>query len=75
MIQGGLTMKVVAGSHGNDAIGPRTSAGGGVMVWPEEWGPRKAGLIHIDRDFLVSRGRFRAVENTARNVFRRGTGA
>jgi hypothetical protein len=32
-------------------------------------------LIHIDRDFLVSRGRFRAVENKARDVFRRGTGA
>ena len=45
------------------------------MVWPEEWGPRKASLIHIDRDFLVSRGQFRAVENTARNVFRGGTGA
>ena len=44
-------MKVVAGSHGNDAIGPLTSVGRG-MVWPDEWGPRQVGSIHIDRDVL-----------------------
>jgi hypothetical protein len=66
-------MKVVAGSHGNDAIGPRASVGGGVMGWPDEWGPRKAGSVHIDRDVSVSHGRLRAVEGTVRSASRMGT--
>ena len=69
---GGLTMKVVAGSHGNDAIGPRASVGGEVLVWPDEWGPRTAGSVHIDRDVLVSRYGLRAVEGTAWNASRSG---
>jgi len=66
-------MKVVAGSHGNDAIGPRASVGGGIMVWPEEWGPRKAGSAHIDRDVLVSHGGLRVVEGKARYAPRLAT--
>jgi hypothetical protein len=66
-------MKVVAGSLGNDAIGPRTSVGRGGMVWPEEWGPTTAGSVHIERDVLVPRGRLRVVENAARHAPRMGT--
>ena len=46
-------MKVVAGSHGNDAIGPLTMDGGGVMVCPHEWGPRTDGSGHFDHLFSV----------------------
>ncbi len=34
------------------------------MVWPEEWGPRKAGSVHIDCDVWVSHGRLRVVGGT-----------
>jgi hypothetical protein len=69
---GGLTMKVVAGSLGNDAIGPRNSVVRGGMVWPEEWGPPKAGSVHIDGDVLVPRGGLRVVNVTVRNPSRPG---
>jgi hypothetical protein len=65
-------MKVVAGSCGNDAIGPLALIRGGVMVWPEERGPRKAGLIHIACDVLVSNGRWRVAERPMRNASRVG---
>ena len=55
-------MKVVAGSHGNDAIGPLTLPGGGSIVWPDEWGLPKAGSVHFGRDFLLSHGRRRVAE-------------
>ena len=52
-------MKIVAGSHGNDAIVLLASRERGGIVWPEEWGPRQAGSLHIDGDVSVSRGRLR----------------
>ena len=52
--RGGLTMKVVAGSCGNDAIGPLAMIGGGMMVCPHEWGPRADRSAHIDCEFLAS---------------------
>jgi hypothetical protein len=42
------------------------------MVWPEERGPRKAGLIHIACDVLVSNGQRRVVERTMQNASRVG---
>ena len=41
-------MKVVAGSLGNDAIGPLKSVDERGTVRLVEWGPREAGLFHID---------------------------
>jgi hypothetical protein len=60
-------MEVVAGSPGNDAIRPLALVIGGVMVSPDEWGPRPGGPKHFDRDFSVSHGGFRVVEVTSRN--------
>ena len=65
-------MKVVAGSHGNDAIGPLAVVGGGITVRPVEQGPRAGGSIHIDRDVSVSHGWLRVVEGTSRDASVRG---
>jgi hypothetical protein len=65
-------MKVVAGSLGNDAIGPLAWVSGGVKVWPDEWGPRADGPNHFGNDFLVSHGGLRVVDVTSRNGSDRG---
>ena len=65
-------MKIVAGSLGNDAIGPLALVGGGVTVWPDEWGPRAGGPNHFDHEFLVSHGGLRVVEVTSRDAVRPG---
>jgi hypothetical protein len=61
-------MKVVAGSHGHDVMEPLTWGDRRGMVWPEERGAWQAGPVHIDRDYLVTKGRLRVVDLTARNV-------
>jgi hypothetical protein len=65
-------MKVVAGSLGNDAIGPLALVRGGVTVRPDGWGPRAGGLNHFNKSFLLSHGGLRVVEVTSRGGFGRG---
>jgi hypothetical protein len=69
---GGLTMKVVAGSLGNDAIGPLGTSGGGMMVCPQEWGHPADRSAHIGCEILVALGRRRVIEGAVQIALVRG---
>jgi hypothetical protein len=65
-------MKVVAGSCGNDAIGPLKTIGGGMLVCPHEWGPLADGSVHINCEFSGALSRRRSVAGAAQIASVRG---